>query len=100
MARLKFSARSLADLDEIWERIALDSVCNADSVHDRIFQKFDLLLGQPRAGHPRNDLKPGLRAMNSDGYMIFYHVRGSDVGISRIVHHSRDLSSIDFTEAP
>ena len=100
MSRLRFSARSRADLDEIWERISLDSPRNAEAVHAWLCRKFDQLLSQPLSGHPREDLKPGLRTVTSDGYMIFYRYHDPEVGISRVVHHSRDLTNIEFDEQP
>jgi plasmid stabilization system protein ParE len=100
MARLRFSARSRADLEEIWERIALDSPRNAEVVHDRLCRKLDQLLVQPLSGHRRDEIKRGLRSVTSDGFVILYRYRAGEVSISRIVHHSRDLPAIDFEEAP
>lgn len=96
MPRLRFSARSRVDLAEIWERIADESPQNADAVHERLFERCEQLITQPLAGHRRDEVKPGLRCLNSDGYAIFYRVAKNDVGISRIIHHSRHLPDIDF----
>jgi plasmid stabilization system protein ParE len=98
MPRLRFSARSRADLDEIWDRIAADSPRNAEAVHDRLLGKFEQLLAHPLSGHRRSDAKRGLRAVSSDGYQVFYRYRAGTIGISRIVHHSRDLSVLEFPE--
>lgn len=100
MARLRFSAHSRADLEEIWERIAADSVRTADAVHERLYGKCLLLRGNPRCGHRREDVKPGLRSLSSDGYAIFHRCVGNTVKISRIIHHSRDLAAIEFDDLP
>lgn len=98
MPRLRFSERSRADLENIHDWIALDSPRNAELVHERLCQKFEQLLQQPRSGHRRDELKYGLRCVNSDGFGIFYHYRRGVVGISRIIHHSRNLTANDFDE--
>lgn len=84
---------------EIWDRIATEGSRNADAVHERLYERCAQLITQPRFGHRRDDLKPGLRCLNSDGFMIFYRYAKDTVGISRIVHHSRHLADIDF-DAP
>jgi plasmid stabilization system protein ParE len=99
MARLRFSAAGRADLDEIWERIAITSPRNADAVHERLCRKFEQLLAQPLSGHPRAEVKRGLRSVSSDGFAVFYRYRDGEVGISRVIHHSRDLSNINFAES-
>ncbi len=99
MPRLQFSARSRADLAEIWDRIADDSHRSADAVHERLFERCLELIDQPRIGHRRDEVKPGLRCINSDGYSIFYRLAGDTVRISRIVHHTRHLGGISFDES-
>lgn len=100
MLTLRYSERSRADLASIWDFIAVSSPRNAVTVLDRIHDKIELLRLQPLIGHRRDDLRRGLRCMNSDGHMIFYRVAGRVVRIDRILHHSRDLSGIDFSSAP
>jgi toxin ParE1/3/4 len=99
MPKLLFSARSRQDLAEIWDYIASDSVRQADAVHERIFQRCEKLIDQPQFGHRRDDVKSGLRCLNTDGYAIFYRIAPHHVGISRIVHHSRKLSALTFDES-
>lgn len=93
MPRLLFSARSQRDLADIWDYIASDSARNADTVHARIYQRCEKLIDQPLIGHQRNDVSNGLRCLTTDGYAIFYRVKPTHVGISRIIHHSRNLPS-------
>lgn len=96
MLRLRFSTRSCADPADIWARIAPDSQRNAETVHERLFEKCAQLMTQPRSGHRRDEVKPGLRCVNSDGYAIFYRINKTEIGVSRIIHHSRNLSKISF----
>jgi plasmid stabilization system protein ParE len=98
MPRLQFSARSRADLAEIWDRIADDSHRNADDVHERLYERCLQLIDQSLMGHRRDEVKTGLRCINSDGYSIFYRLTGTTARISRIVHHARHLGLISFLE--
>ena len=98
MPRLQFSARIRADLAEIWDRIADDSHRNADDVHERLYERCLQLIDQSLMGHRRDEVKTGLRCINSDGYSIFYRLTGTTVRISRIVHHARHLGLISFLE--
>ena len=98
MPRLQFSARSRADLAEIWDRIADDSHRNADDVHERLYERCLQLIDQSLMGHRRDEVKTGLRCINSDSYSIFYRLAGTTVRISRIVHHARHFGLISFLE--
>jgi plasmid stabilization system protein ParE len=98
MARLRYSRRSRADLEQISDVIGADSPQNALDVLNRIFEKIEPLRSQPLIGHRRNDVSPGLRCLNSDGFVIYHRIRAGTVWISRIVHHSRELSPDDFEE--
>ena len=100
MPRLLFSDLSRQDLAQIWDYIATDSTRNADAVHERIYQRCEQLIDQPLSGHRRNEVSPGLRCLNTDGYAIFYRAKPTHVGISRIIHQSRNLPSIDGDDFP
>jgi len=95
--RLLFSNRSEQDLADIWNYIASDSIRSADAVHERIYQRCEKLIDQPLFGHRRSDESPGLRCLTTDGYAIFYRLEPTHVGISRIIHHPRNLPSADET---
>lgn len=94
MSRLHYSLRSRADLEDIWDYIAGDSLRRAETVLDRIHAKIETLRQQPIMGHRRDDVHRGSRCVTGDGYMIFYRYKADVVHIDRIVHHSRQLSRI------
>jgi toxin ParE1/3/4 len=99
MPRLRYSERSRDDLVAIWHFIATDSPRNAEAVLQRLHDKCERLRHQPLIGHRRDDLRRGLRCLNSDGYMIFYRPTIRLVRIDRIIHHSRHLSAV-FLDSP
>jgi plasmid stabilization system protein ParE len=47
MPRIVVAPLAQADIDEIWDYIALDSIPNADRFVDRIKRRFDLLADNP-----------------------------------------------------
>jgi toxin ParE1/3/4 len=59
MPRIIVSPLAQADIDEIWDYIARDSVVNADRFVDRIEQRFGLLAVNRRLGVRKDDLRPG-----------------------------------------
>jgi len=46
----------IADLDEIWEFVAEDSIDAADKVNDEILDAIEALVPFPHQGHRRTDL--------------------------------------------
>ena len=56
MSAFVFHPEALADLDEIWEYIADDSIDAADRVREEIFEAIGLLVKFPNQGHVRPDL--------------------------------------------
>jgi|ERR1700722_11400788 toxin ParE1/3/4 len=85
--------RAGADLSEIWEFIAEDSVERADAFVDRIDAMFHTLAAQPLMGRERRELAPGLRSIPLVPYVIFYEVIHDGVAIVRVLHGARDASA-------
>jgi plasmid stabilization system protein ParE len=65
--------QAYADLDEIWEFIAEDSLDAADRVREEIYQAIRALVPFPHQGHRRTDLtsRP-LRFRRVRDYLIAY----------------------------
>lgn len=96
MLELRYSKRSRADLEAIWDFIAPSSPQNAEAVLDQLYLKCEQLRSQPGMGHRRDDLRRGVRCVNSDGFMVFYRCTAVLVRIDRVIHHTRHLPDIDF----
>ena len=94
MPRVRFTRRSRADLNEIYDRIADGSPRAAQSMIDRIVDRSSKLRDQPLSGHPRNDLYPGLPSVRCGHYLILHEVVGDSVVITHVVHHARNLPVI------
>lgn len=96
MPRLRYSLRSRADLEAIWDFIAVDSPRQASAVLAHLHQKIERLRTQPLSGHRHLELQSDVRCLNRDGYLILYRYTAGLVRIDRIVHHSRDLPGLSF----
>jgi toxin ParE1/3/4 len=94
MPRVRFTQRSRADLGDIFDYIAADSPRAAQTMVDRIVLRAATLREQPLSGHPRDDLRPGLRSLRCGAYVILYEPHPGYVIIAHIAHHARNLPAI------
>ncbi|MBX3485830.1 type II toxin-antitoxin system RelE/ParE family toxin [Phenylobacterium sp.] len=84
------------DLLEIWRYIVVDSPGAADRQLDRIEAAIARLADFPNLGVARDELREGLRMLRVDRYAVFYSYRSRRVRVERILHASRDATSIGF----
>jgi toxin ParE1/3/4 len=65
---------------------------------EQFFNKFDhrceQLINFPNMGRSYAEIRPNLRGLLLDGYIIFYRVFDSGIEILRVVNARRDLPSI------
>ena len=89
----RLSALAEADLDEIWSYVAEDaSPTMADRLIDAIFDRFELLVEQPRMGRKRPEFGEGVRSFVVESYVIYYrHAEG--VLVARVLHGRRDQAA-------
>lgn len=81
MNAYSFHPNAFADLNDIWEFIAQDSVDAADRVLDEIKSAIDMLVSNPRAGHLRPDLSSRtLRFWLVHSYLIAYVAEKTTLG--------------------
>jgi toxin ParE1/3/4 len=86
----RLSALAEQDLEEIWSNVAEDaSPTTADQLIDAIFDRFDLLVEQPRMGRTRPEFGEGVRSFVAESYVIYYRHDG-DLMIARVLHGRRD----------
>jgi toxin ParE1/3/4 len=87
-------ARSGSQLDGIWDYIARESgsIDIATRAVERVTERFWLLARYPYMGRRRDeDLRPGLRSLAADEYVVIYRIVEDAVLILHVVHGSRDL---------
>ena len=83
-----------ADLDEIADYIAEHNPNAALHEIERLHGKFVLLAANPLLGESREDLRPNLRAFTAGSYVIFYVALPDGIQVERVIHGSRDISSL------
>jgi toxin ParE1/3/4 len=98
MGEFRLSSEAEADLDNIWLYIARESgsIDIANRVMDGITERFWLLARHPYIGRARDgDLRPGLRSLVADDYVIIHRVgENSVVPILRVLPGSRGIVSM------
>ncbi|HEY1129013.1 MAG TPA: type II toxin-antitoxin system RelE/ParE family toxin [Roseateles sp.] len=91
MARVTRRPRAEADIFEIWDYIAEDSLAEADRWLDRLDEKLNLWATQPAMGRQRDELAPGLRSFVFGRYVVFFQPLPDGIDIVRVLHGSRDI---------
>lgn len=72
MASLTRRPLAEADILEIWDYIAEDSLTEADRWMDRLDEKLGLWATQPMMSRSRDELAPGLRSLAFGRYVVFF----------------------------
>jgi plasmid stabilization system protein ParE len=95
-----FTFQSCADLNEIWETIAMPrglwsssepaNLTAAERFADRFEKLCELLPEHPEVGVNRDDLHPGLCSVLVQHYALYYRTRGDSVEVLRVLRASLD----------
>ncbi|HTD57089.1 MAG TPA: type II toxin-antitoxin system RelE/ParE family toxin [Silvibacterium sp.] len=97
MVEIRVSAEAESDLDEIWLYIARSRASEniATRIVNKITERFWLLAQHPYVGRRRDDLRPGLRSLVADEYLIIHRVESDGaVLILHILHGKRDIGAV------
>jgi plasmid stabilization system protein ParE len=94
VSRFILSAGAEADLNQIWEFIAQDSLEAADRWIEKLFESFELLSRSPGIGHMRGDLTSHPVLFWPVGaYLVIYRAGPDLVEIVAVTHGARDIPS-------
>ena len=78
---------------KIWFYVAEDaSPATADRLIDTIFDRFELLVHQPRMGRNRPEFGEGVRSVVVESYVVYYR-HNAGVLIARVLHGRRDQTA-------
>jgi toxin ParE1/3/4 len=88
-----------ADILDIWDYIAEDSLDQADRWVERLDEKLRLLATQPMMGRAREELAADLRSFPFGRYVIFYAPVDDGIDVVRVLHSARDIGAA-FGEVP
>jgi antitoxin ParD1/3/4 len=93
--RFVLTPQAKSDIFELWDRIAEDSLVNADKVREELFSAFEKLALMPGIGHYRQDLADTRhRFWLVHSYLVVYREETEPLQIVAIVHGSRELKAI------
>ena len=96
MLEIVYTASARADLLEAWQFVAEENPQAADQMLDVIEKGIKLLAQQPSMGRPRPELRTGLRSWpTSTPYVLYYATTTDGLNIIRVLHHARDIQSIE-----
>jgi toxin ParE1/3/4 len=99
MPRVTRRPLAAADILDIWDHIAEDSLGQADRWIDKLDEKLRLIATQPLMGRAREELAPDLRSFPFGRYVIFYAPIHDGIDVVRVLHSARDID-VAFGEAP
>jgi toxin ParE1/3/4 len=86
---IRWLPESLAELDEIWARIAIEDPGAADRLIDRIMGATERLSRHPGSGHRRDDLPERYRVVNAPPYLVVYCEHPDSVDVLSVRHGNR-----------
>jgi len=93
MARVTRRPLAAADILDIWDDIAEDSLDQADRWIDKLDEKFGILATQPLMGRAREELAADLRSFPFGRYVIFYMPVQDGIDVVRVLHSARDVDA-------
>lgn len=93
MARVTRRPQAEADILEIWDYIADDSILDADRWVDSLDEKLALWATQPMMGRSRDELAPGIRSLAFGRYVVFFEPLSDGIDVVRVLHGSRDIDA-------
>lgn len=88
---------AIQDLDEITDYYAVHNLDVGDRLLDEFAKKCRYLTQFPMIGRSYRGIRPDLRGLPMQGYIVFYRLVNGGVEIMRVMRGDRDLEAL-FTE--
>ncbi len=90
MARYKLTPRAQRDVRDIWRNIALHNEMPTNKLLDRLFDKFELVAGDPEIGVARPELSETARILIDGRYIAIYEPAPYGIMVIAVVHGMLD----------
>jgi len=94
--KVRLSAQSRADLEEIGDFIAVDNPMRAVTFVRELQAACSRIGAMPTAYRLRPEILDGLRSAAHKRYVVFFTVTDVEVLVVRILHGARDIGPDDF----
>jgi toxin ParE1/3/4 len=82
------------DLKEIVDYFTINNVEAGEQFFRKFERRCEQLVNFPNMGRRYAEIRPDLRGLLLDGYIIFYRVLDDGIEILRVINARRDLPSI------
>lgn len=96
MKRLVYTEQALVDLGDIFDYVAQVAPGAAERLGGELMSVCDLVASNPMIGERQDSISAGLRRLSHAGYAIYFRNHDDAVRVVRILHHSRDVGSIEW----
>ena len=95
MSRFRLSPEALADIREIVEYIAHDSLDASERILEQLYSSFAIIARSPGIGHTRKNLTNQAVLFWPVGvYMVIYHRDVRPVHVVAVLHGKRNLKKL------
>lgn len=95
MARLVYSARARADMEDIWLTLAKGGgALLADHILDRIALRAAMLKQHPHLGPARPEIADNARSLRVERWLVLYRADSDVVRVMRVIDGARHLRRI------
>ncbi|MGV0026885.1 type II toxin-antitoxin system RelE/ParE family toxin [Phormidesmis priestleyi] len=94
MSQYIISLEAIRDLDAVTDYFAIQSPDVGDRLLDEFTKKCRYLTQFPLMGRSYPDIRPYLRGIPMQDYIIFYRVFDDGIEILRVIRGDRDLEAI------
>ena len=94
MTQCILSPKALRDLNDISSYFAQQNIEAGERILALFTEKCTRLIGFPNMGKSYEFLRPGIRGIPLEGYIIFYRVIEIDIIILRVVSGRQNLANL------
>lgn len=98
MTQYIIAPEAIKDLDAIFDYFTERNVAAGEKLLDEFQKKCRYLVQFPQIGRSYKEIRPYLRGLPLDGYIIFYRLGKDIIEILRVVKDNRDLEALFNTE--
>lgn len=91
MSRYVINVLATKDLNEIADYFTENSIEAGERFFKAFSQKCKQLVSFPNSGRSYEVIRPGLRGLSLDGYIVFYRILDDGIEILRVISGRRDF---------
>ena len=91
MTRYIIAPEAIQDLNTITDYLAQTNVETAEKLLNQFEKKCRYLVQFPKIGRSYSYIRPYLRGLPLNGYIIFYRLSQDNIEIMRVIRGNRDL---------